>query len=247
LVTPYGTTSFKITDFWPGVMAPNGRSVEITEPDGGKQLYLYTNSAPGVASSYATNQIPNTYPYTNTFETNSLDARNTFHWDKLQYANLSTNYLLSGDLSQLQSSDYLKARMKHWLLAASSRVSGVLSLERQPSPDGSTEGEKIWYDYAGKTSINYIGTQSAPLFVARVLPDGTSSYTRTDRNSWGNVTNEVSTYSIGSAVYQRTNFYAYQPVEQHGIWRSVSHPLICRDWRNLARSLPDWIRAELFR
>ena len=101
LATPYGTTSFKIVDHNSGVVAPNGRSIEITEPDGSKQLYLYTNSAPGVASSYATNQIPNTYPYSNTFETNSLDVRNTFHWGRLQYSNLSTNFLLTGDCCEL--------------------------------------------------------------------------------------------------------------------------------------------------
>src|SRR5207244_9897789 len=108
LTTPYGTTSFRVNDDVPGAIVPNGRSIEITEPDGSKQLYLYTNSAPGVASSYSTNQIPNTYPYSNTFETNSLDVRNTFHWGRLQYSNLSTNFLLTDDLSQLQSSDYLK-------------------------------------------------------------------------------------------------------------------------------------------
>src|SRR5439155_13398763 len=144
LVTPYGTTSFKITDFWSGVLAPNGRSVEITEPDGGKELYLYTNSAPGVASSYATNQVPNTAPYSNTFETNSLDVRNTFHWDRLQYANLSTNYLLTGDLNQLQSNDYLNARMKHWLQAPNLIVTEVLSMERDPSAGGANEGQKTW-------------------------------------------------------------------------------------------------------
>jgi YD repeat-containing protein len=209
MITPYGTTSFKIIDHNSGVVAPNGRSIEITEPDGSKQLFLYTNSAPGVASSYSTNQIPSTYPYTNTLETNSLDVRNTFHWGRLQYANLSTNFLLTDDISKLQSSDYLNADMKHWLLEGSNTVSGVLSMERLPSADGTTEGQKTWYDHAGKTNINYLGTQSSPLIVARVLPDGTSSYWRTDRNSWGSVSNEVNTYSTSSTVYQRTNIYAY--------------------------------------
>ena len=94
LATPYGQTGFKITEN----ASPFGRSIEITEPDASKQLYVYANSASGVASSYPTNQIPNTSPYSNMCETNSLDLRNTFHWDRLQYANLSTNYLLTGDL-----------------------------------------------------------------------------------------------------------------------------------------------------
>ena len=100
--------------------------------------------------------------------------------------------------------------MKHWLLAAgTATTSEVLSMERQPSPDGTNEGQKTWHDYAGKTNINYIGTQAWPLFVANVLPDGTTSYVRSERNSLGNVTNQVSTYSLGGTVYQRTNSLGY--------------------------------------
>ncbi len=99
--------------------------------------------------------------------------------------------------------------MQHWLLSTSATVSEVLSLERQPSPDGTTEGQKTWYDYAGKTNINYIGSQVSPLFLARVLPDGTTSFERTDRNTIGNTLTNISTYSIGANVYLRTNIYAY--------------------------------------
>ena len=48
-----------------------------------------------------------------------------------------------------------------------------------------------------------------PLFVARVLPDGTTSFTRTDRNSLGAVKTNISTYSPGGTVVLRTNIYVY--------------------------------------
>src|SRR5438552_5874800 len=45
---------------------------------------------------------------------------------------------------------------------------------------------------AGKTNINYIGTQVLPLTVAKALLDGTSSYARTTRNGLGQPTQEIS-------------------------------------------------------
>ena len=38
LTTPYGRTTFKITDGSSGAIIPNGRAVEITQPDGSQQL-----------------------------------------------------------------------------------------------------------------------------------------------------------------------------------------------------------------
>jgi len=203
MTTPYGTNLFTITDSGTNV-PPNGRSVLVTEPDGSKQLYLYTNNAPGVASSYATNQVPSTSPFTNTFDNSEMDLRNSFHWGRQQYAALSTT-----NISSFTASDYLKARMRHWLKADPTTLGETLSMERWPSPDGVTEGQKTWYDYASKTNSAYEGTQVLPLFTARMLPDGTTAFTRTARNGFGAVTNEVSTYSIGSTVYFRTNSFAY--------------------------------------
>src|SRR5258708_7941902 len=61
-----------------------GRSVRILEPDGSCQLYLYTNAAPGVASSYSSTEVPITAAFTNTFDNSALDQRNTFHWNRQQ-------------------------------------------------------------------------------------------------------------------------------------------------------------------
>src|ERR1051325_8254362 len=106
LTTPYGTTSFSVVDS----ILPDGRSVLITQPDGGHLLYLYTNGAPGMSNSYPSGSVPNTYPFANTLDNAELNVRNTFYWGPRQYANLSTT-----TISSFTTADFLKARMKHWL------------------------------------------------------------------------------------------------------------------------------------
>ena len=211
LMTPYGTHLFSITETGPETSAPNGRSILVTEPDGGRQLYLYTNSAPGVASSYSSAVLPQTAPYTNCLENSHLDLRNTFHWNRNQYAALS-----STNIRSFTAADFRKAQMKHWLNLNPQTVSETLSLSRRPSADmgGSTEGQKVWYDYAGKTNTEYVGRQALPLFEAQVLPDGTTAFVRTERTSSGLPSLRAETYSPGSSVGLRTNIYLYA---QNGI------------------------------
>jgi RHS repeat-associated protein len=208
MTTPYGSTAFAFTDTVSGDTAPNGRSVLITQPDGGHQLYFYTNSAPGVVGAYPTNQVPTTFPFPNTLETNALNVRNSFYWGPRQYANLSVT-----TVGAFSTNDYRLARMKHWLKSDSMAVIETLSLEREPTPDdgGAVEGQKTWYDYAGKTNISYPGSQVEPLFIAKVLPDGSSQFIRSARNSFGAATNEINTYSVtaGGPVLLRTNIYVY--------------------------------------
>jgi RHS repeat-associated protein len=206
LTTPYGTTSFSITDTSGTNVVPNGRSVLVTQPDGGHQLYLYQDAAPSVASSYATNVVPNTGAFNNTLDNSDLNLRNTFYWGARQYASLTTT-----NIASFSANDFRKAKMRHWLRSLLDSVGGTLSMERDPSPDagGSIEGQKTWYDYTGKANAEYEGTQIMPLFVARVLPDGTTSFTRTDRNSLGAAIDEISTYSANGSVALRTNLYNY--------------------------------------
>lgn len=206
MVTPYGTTSFACTETTAANIAPNGRSVLVTQPDGGQQLYLHTNSAPGIASSYATGEVPVTTPFANTFENVNLQYRNSFHWGVRQYAALSTT-----NIAVLSTNDFRLARMQHFLTNDTMVVSPTPSMERDPSPDrgGAVAGQKTWYDYAGKTNNAYPGTQSLPLFVARVLPDGAIQFGRTERNALGRITQECSTFSSNSAVVLRTNAFSY--------------------------------------
>jgi RHS repeat-associated protein len=214
MVTPYGTNTFQLTDTAVGDIPPNGRSVLITRPDGSQELYLYTNGAPGIASSYASSQVPNTtnsnYSFSNTIGNTNLDQDNTFYWGPRQCQALSTNVITS-----FKTNDFRKSRMRHWLQETDGYgelfVGQTVSMERDPSPDnlGTIEGQKIWFDYAGKSNPDFEGTQSLPLLVARVLPDGTTSFVRTERNSIGNITNGISSYSSGGSVAVRTNSFSY--------------------------------------
>ena len=205
LTTPYGATAFKITDSGTNA-APNGRSVLVTEPDGSRQFYLYTNNAPGVVSAYGTNEVPDPSLFTNTFANTELNLRNSFHWGRRQYAALSTT-----NLAGFTTNDFRKARMQHWLKSGTNTVGETLALERAPSPDnaGGIEGQKTWHDYAGQTNASYEGAQILPLFSAVVLPEGTTRFARTERNGVGLVTQDVSTYTAGDAVMLRTNTFTY--------------------------------------
>jgi RHS repeat-associated protein len=207
LNTPYGTTGFAITDnIGTNGVLPGYRSVLVTQPDGGNQLYLYRNETTGLPGSYPTNQIPSTTPFSNTLDNTNLDKRDSFYWGPRQYPNLSTT-----NITSFTTNDYMLARMQHWLIGNSVPVGNTLSLERDPSPDtgGTIAGQMTWYDYAGKTNTEFEGTQVEPLYVARVLPDGTTSFTRTDRNTFGAVTNNISTYTASGSVAYRTNLYTY--------------------------------------
>jgi YD repeat-containing protein len=210
LTTPYGTTGFSITD---DVGLTNNpapyRSVLITQPDGGNQLYLFAKGAiGGLTNSYAAGQVPSTTPFSNTFENSALAQRNSFYWGPRQYAALSTT-----NSASFSNADFLKARMKHWLIGNEGAVGDTVSMQRDPSPEtgGALEGQKSWYDYAGKSGNAYEGTQANPLFVAQVLPDGTTRFTRSLCNTYGAVTNQVSTYSVtaGGTALLRTNIFVY--------------------------------------
>jgi len=204
MITPYGTTKFSITDSPSN--APSGRSVLVTQPDGGNQLYLYQDSASNSISSYSTNQIPNTSPFTNTLDDADLNLRDTYYWGPRQYASLSTT-----NVAAFTSNDFLKARMRHWMQTISNVVDRTLSIERDPSPDsaGNIPGQMTWYDYAGKPSGQIEGSQILPLFTARILPDSTTSFTRTDRNAFGAAIDQISTYTANGTVALRTNSFGY--------------------------------------
>jgi RHS repeat-associated protein len=206
LTTPYGATTFAVIESPDTNAPPIGRSVRITDPDGSSELYLCRDLAPGVASSYSGSAVPTTSPIPNLFDTANLNVRNTFHWYKKQYSNLSTTNILS-----LTTNDFRLAGMKHWLLTGNSQIGATLSMERDPSPDnaGAIEGQKTWYDYAGKTNSQYEGAQVLPLIRARVLPDGTTAFKWVARNTSGAVTTNISTFGIGASTGLRTNIFTY--------------------------------------
>ncbi len=198
MTTPSGSTSFSYggvdvnsTDFYTGNNQVN-RWLQATLPTGGNHLYLYRQDCSSFMDFSTYPSVPVTAPLANTLDNVDQQNRNSFHWDPLQYSQLSTN-----DPTALSSADYLIGRLNHWLTnAASPDPSDTLSLERAPSPDGSTPGQIIWYDYDSKSlGNNYIGTNVMPRFVALVLPDGSSRYSRYARGVRSQVTTAISRYS----------------------------------------------------
>lgn len=227
LATVYGTTSFKTTTNSFGGYNLGGtnqvnRSVLVTDPDGGKQLFIYRDSSsklnPGSAidlipSSYPGGEVPITWPLLNTFDNSVMDARNSFSWNQKQYAGLNASFRSSGDFNDLTTNDYNIAVLRHWLRGYTNAalVSQSISLDRDASPDGTTQGgQKTWFDYAGKVSNAWTrGTNASPLFVAWVVPGGTTNYTYTERNKWEHPTRIVDTYTTGGSVSYRTNNFTF--------------------------------------
>src|SRR5439155_16336026 len=94
------------------------------------------------------------------------------YWNSRQYAGLSTNNILS-----LTTNDYLRARLRHWLQDTNELfVTGLVSIERDPSPDGTAEGLKLFYDYQGKIFGHREGTNALPSVTAWRLPGGETHY-----------------------------------------------------------------------
>src|SRR2546422_122454 len=95
-------------------------------------------------------------------------------------------------------------------MASQSSFSFTATNLRNGSPDGNVEGQKTWFDYAGKVAQpngtwGALGTNYNPLFIARVLPDGSSWFNSFIRNQWGQPTKVIGTYGSGGSLATRTN------------------------------------------
>jgi RHS repeat-associated protein len=193
LTTPYGTTAFshyQVADS----SVTNGfsqRAVYVSEPGGAHQLFYYLHQTNAVNSTATAPTVPG-----RAFDDGKtggnhrgLDYRNTFHWDRRQYAALSVGPAtwlpgnLGYGLGYLTPADFTKASLRHWLWADGISISGSVSSERDPSPDagGQIEGARTWYSYShsGNPSPEVEGAPQV-LCVARVLPDSTSQYVTYD-------------------------------------------------------------------
>jgi len=133
---------------------------------------------------------------------------NSFYWNRQQYAALNATFRGSGNFNDLTVADYKLPRRRHWLTKYdNSLLSGTLSVQRNPSPDGTTLGATVWYDYVGKLADYREGSDSFPLTVARVLPNGQTAYRNVQRNSVGRRTLIASSYGDGSTSRNNQLFY----------------------------------------
>jgi YD repeat-containing protein len=232
LTTPYGTTTFSI--FANSVVATTNdaegnfggddlidRAVQVTDPVGANYLYMYrydcSSASPvNMSPTFSSSDVPTGTPL-GTLDsgagssTNTLAGvcyRNSFYWGPRQFAGLSTSVY-----SSLDANDYLRGRMQHWLEDTNQLyLTGYLSVKREPSQDGSTEGLKTFYDYQGKLSgYNFCaGSYSIPSVQAWRLPSGETHYEYFKFDYFGNTTNDITTYTLANgSAGTRTNQFIY--------------------------------------
>ena len=210
IITPYGTTEFSIFG-QSGYFAPFDRALQVTNADSTQELYAQMNSYVGTTwPDYLTTQVPTNTPIgTLDKDSGHRQERNTFYWNAQQFAPLIGLAFSSFDWAQFKQS-----RIQHWLASTNQSYThwDTLSAEQAPSPDlGLTEGQLTWYDYVGKpTNVDYeIGTQILPSVIARVMPDGSTSYQYFKRNSHGLATNILEAWVDSGTFHTRSNILVY--------------------------------------
>jgi RHS repeat-associated protein len=225
LVTPYGTNQFSLANngLTYGYGNAGGdnvnqlidRSALIVDPTDATNLYIYRYDSALVMSATNFTSVPTNTPLgtldNGTGSTDQLSAvyfRNSFHWGPRQYANLST-----GNMTNFTANDYMLARLQHWLQDTNDLyITDLLSVERDPSPSssGSIEGLKTFYDYQGKIYGYREGTNALPAVKAWCLPGGETHYEYMVYDSFGNLTNDITTYTLpGGSLGTRTNQFIY--------------------------------------
>ena len=142
LTTPYGTSTFTVTD--------NGtvRRVTATNPLGDTEVLESNYNA---SSAVADTEM--LAPTGMNAENIYLEFRNSFYWDRKAWKEAPN--------------DYSKAYLYHWLHDFNqSQTAGYLESEKPPLQN------RIWYSYPGQPGGNVVGTSSVPAFVGRVTESG---------------------------------------------------------------------------
>ena len=206
LTTPYGTTTFTTG-------STNGGSyLTATDPLGGTEAVEYSQSLP-VTDSLPASQVPHGISTFNLF----LSARDSFYWDKREFADGAW--------------DWSKAHIYHWLHKSPNGTDSSRILESEKDPLKS----RVWYNYPGEyTNLGapyyldaaYSGASDEPSIVARLLDDGTTQLFSYAYNPFGHVTN--STDPVGrnfSFVYAPNNIDLLQMLMTHnGKRRTACQP-----------------------
>jgi len=207
IVTCYGTTSFSSKGN-AGDYGIFDRTIEITNALGMKEFYAMMNSYPGNDwPAFANGQIPSSTPI-GTLDTTERSERNTFYWNAQQFAPFVGTSFHSFTWDILK-----KAHILHWLGGTDPTYThwNSLSLDQQPSADGTTEGAILWYDYKDKppNTTYEVGTQILPSVIARVMPDTTTWYQYFERNTNGLPTLAAEKWVEAGSDRFRTNTFLY--------------------------------------
>jgi RHS repeat-associated protein len=192
MTTPYGTTSFLPVD------TGRDRSLEITYPNGEKELIIYSeNPAVGVLNSDPPAVVPQGMGTFNAY----LFPRNTYFWDRRAYSAYRTN-------------DYTKAHIYHWLHSPDmTSAMGILESEKLPLEN------RVWYNYEGQNPYfagapPFPGNSSRPSAIGRVLDDGTTQLWRYQYNALGRITQMVDPLGRSRSFLYSTNLVDLLEVRQ---------------------------------
>jgi hypothetical protein len=175
----YGTNTFDNINRSILVTAPDGGNSLFLYRDDSTYLYRSGNYVPFLPFCYCPN-VPQGVPVVgeasgysdfNKFyytcscnDTGHWDGicndnvfyRDSFYWGPRQYALLSTT-----NITQLSTNDYKQGRLRNWLhlnldaFPPPVAVSETINMERDPSPDGVTDGQQTWYGFTGRGTYNY--------------------------------------------------------------------------------------------
>jgi RHS repeat-associated protein len=231
LTTLYGTTTFSVfanstvasTNDTEGNFGGDDlidRAVQVTDPVGANYLYMYrydcSSASPvDMSPTFSSSDVPTNTPLGTLDDgdgsTNKLAGvcyRNSFYWGPRQFDGLSTNVY-----TNFVANDYQRGRMQHWLEDTNQLyLTSYLSVKRDPSPDGTTQGLLTFYDYQGKlTGYNYCaGSYPLPSVQAWRLPNGETHYEYLLFDYFGNIANDITTYTPpGGGWGTRTNQFTY--------------------------------------
>ena len=218
LTTPYGTTTFTLRD----MSQPSGqatfvvnRFALIDEPEGARKVFVRVDAAaPGMDTAYLPSVTPQDASGTTwgTLDDSERNLRNSFRWNRRQ-----TSFLgLATDPDDVDPdlfdwAKFKQARIRHWLGA-----NGVdtLSVQQEPSPDGTIEGQITWFDHAGKLARTSRGAQILPSLIVQVIPGRPNTeprYVQYERQAeYGKATSESRSWTQpDGSLGTRTRCFSY--------------------------------------
>ncbi len=238
LKTPYGATTFDyVHPTWPSFTGNGTNSfidrffnginyaITVTQPDGGKHLFLYRDngSYPALNSPYQSSVANDDYAanfdkfnYQATY--GELSHDNSFYWGPRQYAALSTTVL-----TNLDYYDFSAARVRVWMQDYSPEggylfPSQLLFLEQGFTPDlvNGVYAVATWYGYEGRINApGYSDMASTndwlPCSIGYRFSAGSGSHLENiERNSLGYPTKRIEFGSDDNyQPFVKTNQYIY--------------------------------------
>ncbi len=165
MTTPYGTTSFTMTEI--GI----SRTLEAKDPLGDREKVEFTLDD---VSAYVNDPVPGNPGGILIDDFHMNDDRLSLYWDKKAMR-------AGGNRREID-----KAVITHWMEQddgfATLVSSGIPYYIKRPLEN------KVWYNYPGQTTFHPIFTSGKPTAVAKFLDDQSSQITRYEYNTLGNVT-----------------------------------------------------------